>query len=81
MRAAYARLGSLRAVRDALRISRSAVRFELRLARGIGGGAPARGAGADPSLREVKRERVRGLQRNAGSRLECELEPPLMRGE
>jgi hypothetical protein len=81
VRAAYARLGSLRAVRDALRISRSAVRFELRLARGIAAARLRAARGADPGLREIKRERVRRLQSNAASHSSCELEPPLTRGE
>jgi hypothetical protein len=75
VRAAYARLGSLRAVRGALRISRSAVRFELRLARGIGVARLRLGRGADPNLREVKRARVRELQSNRASQPDCALEP------
>jgi hypothetical protein len=76
VRAAYARLGSLRVVRDALRISRSAVRFELRLARGIDAARLRAARGAKPSLGEVKREHVRALQGNRARRSECELESP-----
>jgi hypothetical protein len=74
VRAAYARLGSLRATRDALQISRSAVRFELRLARGIGAARLRAARGVSPGLGEIKRARVRELQSNRPPRFDCELE-------
>ena len=76
VRGAYARLGTLRAVRDALRISVSAVRFELRLARGFGAARLRAARSAVPGLREVKRARVRQLRGNATLQAACELEPP-----
>lgn len=71
VRDAHVRLGSLRAVRDALRISRSAVRLELQLAHGISAARLRAARGANPSLSEIKRE----LRRGHPPPSDCELEP------
>ena len=70
----YARNHSLRAVRAALGISKSAARFELELARQLGADRLKHGGHNAPPLQEVKH----ALQPDAGPqtrRTTCALEP------
>lgn len=72
---AHRRGGSLRAVRDELGISRSAVHFELGLARELGVARLRRVRGATPGLRAFKRERIARLQSGGAASVRCVLEP------
>ena len=73
--AAHDRLGDVKAVRDELGISKSAVRFELRLARALGRQRLEDGRGASPALAEVKQTLLQQAERGSASRGDCELEP------
>lgn len=55
---AYARTKSARAVRDELGISKSAVRFELALARELGAARLRRAGRAGRALKDIKRDRL-----------------------
>jgi hypothetical protein len=69
--------GSVRAARDQLAISKSAVRFEVELARELDRARLRRVRGARPDLRAFKRERVARMQSGPSASARCRLEPPL----
>jgi hypothetical protein len=75
VQASYDRTHSVKAVRDKLAISRKAVRYELGLARALGRERLARGRGARPALREVKRDLVARAERQQPPPIDCGLEP------
>jgi hypothetical protein len=69
---AYARTASVRATRDELHISQSAVRFQLALADELGDARLRRGSvGADTTLQDVKRYGHQPTERGK----QCALEP------
>jgi hypothetical protein len=74
----YQRTHSLPAIRAELHISTSAARFELGLARGIGGERLRRNGRPTPALRDIKRAHqppIPGQPPSRSLRAACELEP------